>query len=70
MIADEISSGCIDTPMTTAMRAQGADDPVPVQALPRLGKSQEIADVVSFLLSDEAGFVTGSAWGVDGGANA
>jgi 3-oxoacyl-[acyl-carrier protein] reductase len=56
--------------MTTAMRAAGADDPVPVQALPRLGKSQEIADVVSFLLSDEAGFVTGCAWAVDGGANA
>jgi 3-oxoacyl-[acyl-carrier protein] reductase len=36
--------------------------------LGRLGEAREIADVVIFLCSDRAGFVTGSAWSVDGGA--
>ncbi|WP_293786593.1 SDR family NAD(P)-dependent oxidoreductase [uncultured Aeromicrobium sp.] len=33
----------------------------------RLAKAEEVAAVVSFLASSEAGFVTGSCYGVDGG---
>jgi NAD(P)-dependent dehydrogenase (short-subunit alcohol dehydrogenase family) len=36
----------------------------------RLGQSSEIANVVAFLASDEASFVTGAAWTVDGGYTA
>jgi 3-oxoacyl-[acyl-carrier protein] reductase len=35
--------------------------------LGRLGEPEEIADVVIFLCSERAGFVTGAAWSVDGG---
>src|SRR5690606_34058238 len=35
--------------------------------LGRLGRPEEIADVVAFLASDRAGFVTGTSLSVDGG---
>jgi dihydroanticapsin dehydrogenase len=33
----------------------------------RYGNPDEIASVVAFLASDEAGYVTGAEWRVDGG---
>jgi NAD(P)-dependent dehydrogenase (short-subunit alcohol dehydrogenase family) len=38
--------------------------------LGRLGRPEEIASVVLFLASDEASFVTGAAYLVDGGSMA
>ena len=37
------------------------------QPLGRMGKPQEIADLALFLCSDEASFITGSNYGIDGG---
>ena len=36
--------------------------------LGRLGTPEEVANVIVFLASDLASFVTSSVWGVDGGS--
>ena len=37
--------------------------------LNRMGKPEEIAHLILFLASDEAGFVTGAAYPIDGGVS-
>ena len=37
------------------------------QPIGRMGKPQEIADLALYLCSDEAGFITGSDYAIDGG---
>ena len=38
-----------------------------MHALQRLGTAEDVAALAGFLVSDEAGFVTGQIVGVDGG---
>jgi len=37
------------------------------QPIGRMGKPSEVADLAAFLCSDQAGFITGSAYDIDGG---
>ena len=65
-----VSPGVIDTPMG---RLEDANEPsmaamVSASALGREGRPEEIAAVVSFLVSDAASFLTGTDILVDGGA--
>ncbi|MDP9238475.1 MAG: glucose 1-dehydrogenase [Chloroflexota bacterium] len=64
-----INPGWIETPMTDPIAAtpQGRSYMEQNSALGRLGKPEEVAAVALFLASDEASFVTGGSYVVDGG---
>lgn len=68
-----IAPGTVDTP-SLADRINAYDDPVQArqnfiarQPMGRLAVAEEIAPVIVFLASDEAQFVTGQTYAVDGG---
>lgn len=62
-----IAPGYIDTDMVAAVPAPVLEKIVARIPVGRLGQADEIARAVSFLTSDEAGFVTGSTMSVNGG---
>ena len=68
-----ICPGTVDTP-SLADRINVYEDPVEArknfiarQPMGRLAQAHEIAPIVVFLASDESAFVTGQAYGIDGG---
>jgi NAD(P)-dependent dehydrogenase (short-subunit alcohol dehydrogenase family) len=63
-------TGGVDTPMfrnTMGATEEGAAAIAALHPMKRVARPQEIASFVSYLLSDEASFVTGAALAVDGG---
>jgi NAD(P)-dependent dehydrogenase (short-subunit alcohol dehydrogenase family) len=71
--ANCVLPGAIDTPM---LRWAASLSPNPdaviatcdrMHALGRIGKSEEVAQAIAFLASDDASFITGAALLVDGG---
>jgi NAD(P)-dependent dehydrogenase (short-subunit alcohol dehydrogenase family) len=68
-----VPPGFIDTPMLRAAEARGylGDIKATIDATPvrRMGRPEDIAAACAFLISDEAGYITGQILGVNGGRN-
>ncbi|MGB3711592.1 MAG: acetoacetyl-CoA reductase [Erythrobacter sp.] len=62
-----IAPGYIDTDMVAAVPENVLEKIVAQIPVGRLGQAEEIARGVSFLVSEEAGFVTGSTMSINGG---
>lgn len=65
-----VSPAVIDTPMNQRMDEEGRQDPAVVlrrTPLGRYGRPREVSDVIAFLISPGAGYMTGVDIGVDGG---
>ena len=68
-----VPPGFIDTPMLRSAESRGGlgDVQATIEATPvrRIGRPQDIAAACAFLISEEAGYITGQILGVNGGRN-
>jgi len=64
-----VAPGVIDTDLSSFTKTEaGREASMEMQALKRIGKPEDVADVVAFLASDAARWITGASIPVDGGS--
>lgn len=68
-----VPPGFIDTPMLRGAESRGLlgdiNDTIAATPVRRMGRPEDIAAACSFLISEEAGYITGQILGVNGGRN-
>lgn len=62
-----VGPGFIETPLLDALDAEMKKQLVALHPIGRLGKSEEVAELIYWLSSDKSSFVTGSYYPIDGG---
>jgi 3-oxoacyl-[acyl-carrier protein] reductase len=62
-----VAPGYVDTEMTRAIPEKHIEEINAMIPMKRMGTVQEVADLVSFLASDRARYITGQVFAVDGG---
>jgi acetoacetyl-CoA reductase len=62
-----VSPGYVETDMVKAIRQEIRDQIIAAIPMGRLARPEEIAAVVAFLASEEAGYITGANISVNGG---
>ena len=62
-----VSPGLIDTEMTASLPEKNREEALKKIPLGRMGRPEEVAAAVAFLVSEEAGYITGQVLRVNGG---
>ena len=62
-----VAPGYIETDMTSFLNDQNKENIIEQLSIKRIGKPEDISNIVSFLCSDESGYITGQVIPVDGG---
>jgi 3-oxoacyl-[acyl-carrier protein] reductase len=62
-----VAPGVIETDLTSGLSEDAKAENAGKTPLGRLGRPEEVADAIRFLVSDEASFITGQVLGIDGG---
>ncbi|MCA0404342.1 MAG: SDR family oxidoreductase, partial [Proteobacteria bacterium] len=62
-----VSPGYIETPMLSAMKEEVLKSIIQAIPVGRLGKPEEIAEVVAFLAAEQQSFITGANIDINGG---
>ena len=62
-----VGPGYIDTPLLSGLSDETKQGLVALHPIGRLGRAEEVAELVIWLSSDKASFITGSYYPVDGG---
>ncbi|MFC2950143.1 3-oxoacyl-[acyl-carrier-protein] reductase [Virgibacillus sediminis] len=67
ILVNAVAPGFITTDMTDKLSEDQKEEMLPMIPLRRLGTPQNVADVVRFLVSDDAEYITGQTIHIDGG---
>ncbi|MEV6829128.1 glucose 1-dehydrogenase [Amycolatopsis sp. NPDC051102] len=62
-----VAPGVIETDLTAGLSEDAKEENAGKTPLGRLGRPEEVANAIRFLVSDDASFITGQVLGIDGG---
>jgi 3-oxoacyl-[acyl-carrier protein] reductase len=62
-----VAPGFIETDMVAAMNDKARKEALTSIPLRRMGTAEEVADLVAYLVSDKAAYITGAVLQIDGG---